>query len=262
MTPQDQYIQSQVAPLLQPGERVLFTAHMRRQPGLIWQILLIGGLLLVLMTKVYFAVLTDRRLILIRTKAGLFSGAPQLLNLGVEEHDIRKFSKVTTSGFANNKSMTFHSEGGKMTLRISPWLKQVSGTKDFLERVPDLLNSGQLAQLPAGNLAQPAYGAPPQQQYGASPQQQYGAPPPQAPYGAPPQQQYGAPPPQHYGAPPPAYAPPPPAPAALGPGAQVLVLAPDGQRYPGTVLQLQNGHVLCTMQNGQFWIPEASVSLA
>jgi hypothetical protein len=228
--------------MLQPGEQVLHFAHMRRQPGLFWQLFLLGGLLLALMTKVYFAVLTNRRLILIKTKGSFWTGSPQQLNLGVEEHDVRTFKKVTTGGFANNRSMTFHSDGGKMTLRIAPWMKAVSGTPAFLEQVPNLINSGQLAhgQLPAAA-----------QQYGAAPQQQqYGAPPQQQQYGAPPQQQqYGAPP-QQYGAPPPAF----------GPGARVMVLAQDGQRYPGTVVQLQGEHCLCTMQNGQFWFPASAVS--
>jgi hypothetical protein len=216
--------------MLQPGEQVLHTAHMRRQPGLFWQIFLVGGLLLVLMTKVYFAVLTNRRLILVRTKGGFWTAAPKPMNLGIEEYDVRSFKSVKTSGFANNRSMTFVKDGGAMTLRISPWSKAVTGTAAFLEQVPNLINSGQLAhgQLPAAQ----QYGAPPQQQYGAPPQQQYGAPP---------QQQYGA------------------VPSALGPGARVLVLAQDGQRYPGTVVQLQGEHCLCALQNGQFWFPTASV---
>jgi hypothetical protein len=251
MTPLDQYIQSQVAPMLQPGEQVYHSSTMRRQPGLLMQLLLVGGLLLVLMTKVYFVVLTNRRLILIRTKGSFWSGTPKPLNLGVEQYDVSTFKKVTTSGFANNRSMIFHSDAGKMKLRISPWFKSVSGTKDFFEQVPNLINSGQLAQ---AQLAAPQqqYGAPPQhqQQYGAPPQQQYGAPPQQQ-YGAPPQhqQQYGAPPQQQYGAP-----------RALGPGARVMVLAQDGQRYPGTVVQLQGEHCLCAMQNGQFWFPASAVS--
>ena len=228
--------------MLQPGEQVLHVAQMRRQPGLFWQLVLVGGVLLFLMTKHYFAVLTNRRLILVQTKGGFWSAAAKPMNLGVEEHDVRSFKKVTTSGFANNRSMTFEMEGKKMTLRISPWLKHVSGTAAFLEQVPNLINSGQLAhgQLPA---APQQYGAPPQQQqYGAAPQQQYGAPPQQ--YGAPPQhQQYGAPP-------------------SLSPGARVMVLAQDGQRYPGTVVQLQGEHCLCAMQNGQFWFPSQAVSAA
>jgi hypothetical protein len=247
VTPLDQYIQSQVGPMLHPGEQILHTSTMRRQPGLFVQILLVGGLLLALLTKTYLVALTNRRLILIRTQASFWSGTPKPMNLGVEEYDVRSIKNVTTSGFANNRSMKFHLDGAVLKLRISPWFKSVSGTKAFFEQVPALISSGQLA---TGQLAAaPAHAAPPQQ-YGAPPQQ-YGAPPQQ--YGAPPQQ-YGAPP-QQYGAPPQQ----PPAPM-LGPGARVLVLAQDGQRYPGTVVQLQNGHCLCAMQNGQFWFPAGNVT--
>ena len=228
--------------MLQPGEQMLRFSTMRRQPGLLMQILLVGGLLLMLMTKVYFVVLTNRRLILIRTKGSFWTGTPKPLNLGVEQYDVSTIKKVTTSGIANNRSMTFHTDSTKMKLRISPWFKAVSGTKDFFEQVPQLINSGQLAQGQLMAPQQQAYGAPPQQQYGAPPQQQYQQAPQQQQYGAPPQQQYGAPP--------------------LAPGARVMVLAQDGNRYPGQVVQLQGEHCLCAMQNGQFWFPASAVSHA
>ena len=151
MNENDQYLVSQVNPMLQPGEQVLHFAYMRRQPGLLMQLLLVGGLLLFLMTKVYFAVLTNRRLILIRTKPTFWSGGPQHLNLGVEQFDAGQIREVTTSGFANNRSMTFHmTNGSKETLRISPWFKQITGTAAFFEQVPGLVGSGQLRQLGAG----------------------------------------------------------------------------------------------------------------
>jgi hypothetical protein len=192
VTERDQFIQSQVTPLLMPGERVIHTAFMVRQPGLLWQILLVGGLLLVLMTKAYYAVFTDRRLILIRTKQGFFK--PKMENIGVEEYDATQMTKCTVSGIANNRSMTFHfRDGTKQTLRISPWLKLVSGTKDFFEQVPQLINSGQLAAGPqaAGALGQGqqgGYGQQPQQMgggYGQQPQQMGGG------YGQQPQQMGG-----------------------------------------------------------------------
>ncbi len=144
MNEYDQYIQSQIAPMLMPGERVLHTAFMRRQPGLLMQMLLVGGLLLILMTKVYFAVLTDRRLILIRTSQGFFS--PGKKNLGVEQFDATQMTRVDVSGILNNRSMTFHfRDGSKQKLRISPMFKTlVSGTKAFFEQVPQLVQSGQL----------------------------------------------------------------------------------------------------------------------
>jgi hypothetical protein len=49
-------------------------------------------------------------------------------------------------------------QGPSQTLRISPWFKSVTGTKQFLEQVPNLINSGQLAQLASGQPPQLAAG--------------------------------------------------------------------------------------------------------
>ena len=334
MSKQDDYLHSQLLPqLLQPGEQPLHTAHMRRQPGLLMQLLLVGGLFLFLLTKSYYAILTNRRLILVRTGLGFFGGLTTE-NRGVEQYDARQIQSVSVSGFANNRSMTFHmADGSKQTLRISPWFKQVAGTKAFFEQVPGLVSSGQLAQL-SGQAAPPqmaqqagGYGQPQQQQggYGQPPQGGYGQPPPQQQggYGQPPQQQgaydqtqaapqgYGQPPPQQqggygqapqqqgyaqapqqggygqpqqpqagaygqpqqqggYGQPQQAqqpqqpqggYAQPPQAaPAGFQAGARVQVVAQDGNRYPATIVQEQQGHYLCAMQNGaQHWFPAQNV---
>ena len=147
----DEYLRSQVMPLLQPGEQVIHTAYMRRQPGLLMQMFLVGGLLLWAITKAYFVVLTNRRVILIRTKMSGWSGGPKQMNLGLEQWDVRNLKQVTTSGMANNKSMTFHfHQGAPETLRISPWGNKL-GSQAFLDQVPPLVASGQLqqAQLPA-----------------------------------------------------------------------------------------------------------------
>lgn len=239
MNPNDQYVMSQVGPMLAPGEQVLFMSTMRRQPGLLMQLLLVGGLFLFLMTKFYFVVLTNRRMILIRSKVGAFSfsGAPKHMNLGVEEWDARSIQKVTVSGFANNRSMTFHLPTGKQTLRISPWMKAITGTKDFFEKVPNFINSGQLT----GQLQ-----APPQQAYGQPPQLAQGGG-----YGAPPQLAQGG----GYGAPP-------QQPQGFAPGMQVMVTGQDGNRYPATIVQEQQGQFLCAMQNGQNWIPAQFISRA
>ena len=229
MNERDQFIQSQVSPVLMPGEQVLHTAFMARQPGLLMQLLLVGGLLLFLMTKAYYAVLTDRRLILLRTKQGFFK--PQMVNMGIEQYEVAQMTKCTVSGIANNRSMTFHfRDGSKQTLRIAPWLKLVTGTRAFFEQVPQLINGGQLAAgaQAAGALGQGGgqggYGAPQQQ-----PQPQMGG------YGAPPAQPASAP------APSPGFA----------PGSRVTMLWGDGNRYPATVVQVHGNQVLCSMDNGQ-----------
>ena len=240
----DEYLQSQIGPLLMPGEQVLQSAYMRRQPGLAAQMFLVGGLLLFLITKAYFAVLTNRRLILIRTKMSFWSGGPKQMNLGVEQYDVRAFNGCTTSGLANNRSMTFgFHQGEAMTLRISPWGKKIAGTAQFLEQVPQMITSGYLAQ-GAGN-APPLPSGPINQ---LPPAQAVNAPPMQQPQMQQPQMQQ-----PHV---------PPPGPQTFAPGTRVVVFAPDGNRYPATVAQVGQGQYLCTMPDGKpYWFPMQSVSL-
>ncbi len=293
MNATDQYLMSQVGPMLAPGEQVLFMSTMRRMPGF-WMQALLGGLLTFLFTKTYLVALTNQKMVLILSKQGMFGGVKQL-NLGVEAWDVRTITYVQTGGFLANKSLTFFfGDGPKQTLRITPALKTVSGTKDFFQQVPGLLNSGQLGnqvippgkQQPAPPLppgqpppAQlPAQQPPPQQQYGAPqqqqpPPQQYGAPPQQEQY-APPQQQYAPPPQQQQYAPPqqqqPQYAPPPQQPYAppqqqqgpFPPGTQVVVTAPDGSRHLASIVQEQQGHYLCSGPAGQGWVPAQYVARA
>lgn len=254
----DQFLQSQLPSILQPGEQVMHVGVVRRQPGLLMQMLLVGGLLLFLMTKTYYAVLTNRRLILIRAGTSFWSGRPTLENRGVESFDVAQLRDCTTSGIANNRSMTFvFADGTKHKVRISPWFETVTGNKAFFENVPNLIKSGQLAAGAGAGAPQMGMGGgmQPQQQMGGygQPQQpqQMGA------YGGTPSQQPPQPQMSGYGAPPSA------GPAQLGPGARVMVTWTDGNRYPGTVVQAQGGHVLCQMDGGQQqWVPAQNVSAA
>ena len=224
---QDEYLQSQLATILQPGEQVLHTAYMRRQPSIIMQMLLFGGLLLYLVTKAYFVVLTNRRLILIRTKMGFWSGGAQLLNLGVEFFDARALQKCTTSGFAANRSMTFNlADGTSQTLRIYPNYKKIAGTRAFFDQVPNLISSGQLAQLAGGAaMGQLPMGGQPQMQQPMQPQMQ-----------AQPQMQQPMQQPQMQ-AQPQMQQPMQQQPQGFAPGSRVTVTYPDGNRYPATVVQ-------------------------
>jgi hypothetical protein len=46
-------------------------------------------------------------------------------------------------------------------------------------------------------------------------------------------------------------------------GSRVVVSAPDGNRYPATLVQAQNGQYLCSMPNGQnHWFPAGSVAMS
>lgn len=218
----DEYLQTQLQSILQPGEQVLHTAYMRRQPGILVQSLFF--LIAFLLTKAYFAVLTNRRLLLIRTKMGAWTGV-QNTNLGVEQWDVRTLTKCSVGGIANNKSMTFSfSNGPAQTLRISPWFKSVKGTGAFHDQVPGLINSGQLqqmatGQLPPGAPMQPAQMPQPMQQQMMQPQ-------------------------------------------GFQVGMQVMVSPGDGQRYPGTIVQVGQGQYQVTMPNGQqYWFPAPQISV-
>jgi hypothetical protein len=143
-TAYESYVEEQITPMLERDEQILYKTFMAKQPGLLWQILLVGGLLLFLMTKAYFVVVTSRRLIIIRTKQGFIK--PALVNLGVEEIPLSSVQKVTSSGIANNRSMSFHkTDGSKLTLRIAPWSKQFPDNKTMLEELPAKLDQGQLS---------------------------------------------------------------------------------------------------------------------
>lgn len=139
----DDYINQQLPSILQPGEQPLYRAYVTRMPGLIWQIILGGGLFTFLMTKAYFGVVTNRRVVLIRTKLGMFG--PKMANEGTEEIPLTEIQKVTTSGLLNNRSITFHKTNGqKDTIRIAPWFKFVEGQKAFLNEMPERVTTRQL----------------------------------------------------------------------------------------------------------------------
>ena len=242
----DEYLQTQLQALLQPGEQVLHTAYMRRQPGILVQAFFF--LIAFLLTKAYFAVLTNRRLIFIRTKMGAWTGV-QNKNLGVEQYDVRALTKCDVGGIANNKSMTFYfSNGPSQTLRISPWFKSVKGTAAFHDQVPALINSGHLQQMATGQMqgapmGQLPAGAPMMQQPPMQQQPMQQQPMQQQPMQQQPQMQAQAP-------------------QQLQVGMQVMVSPGDGQRYPATIVQASQGQYLCQMPNGQpYWFPAPQVSV-
>lgn len=143
MSKADDFIQSQLPAILQPGEQVVSTAVVVRAPGILLTALLLGGLIAFLMTKAYYAVQTDRRVILIRTSMGLFG--PGYENKGIEEIPLQGLREIKIGGFLNNRSMTFvDASGNKNTVRIAPWSKTVAGQKAFFEGLPAMINNRQL----------------------------------------------------------------------------------------------------------------------
>lgn len=130
----DLFIESEVNKILQMGEVLITSAYVLKQPGLLWQIILLGPLFVLLMTKAYYMAITNRRVILFKTKTGFW--APPMEVKEKTEYDRSLIRSVKTSGFANNRSFTLFFQGGdKLTLRFAPWLKFVSGNKTLVENL-------------------------------------------------------------------------------------------------------------------------------
>ncbi len=141
-TKADTFIEAETKKLLRPGEKVLNTGFVLQAPGLLMQALLLGPLLSFIMTKFYYAALTDKRLILIRTSKGFFG--PGTENKGVEEIPLSDVRRLSVGGLLNNRSLSFAmADGTKRTLRIAPWSSYVSGQKAFFEEIPGRINPKQ-----------------------------------------------------------------------------------------------------------------------
>jgi hypothetical protein len=132
-TEHDQFIISQAESMLEPGERLLYTAFVIKAPPL-WVQILFSGLIMLLFIHPFLAACTNKRLILFKTKNGWVK--PKMLNLGTDQIEWANVQRIDVGGIANNRSMKFKfNDGSDRTLRIGPWAKFVSGQKAFFEFV-------------------------------------------------------------------------------------------------------------------------------
>jgi hypothetical protein len=130
-TDHDKYIESEVARMLEPGEHIKWTGYMLKAPPL-WAQILFAGLIILFFFKYYLVGVTNKRIILIRTKNAWVK--PKMLNLGTEEIRWDNVKKVGVGGFANNRSIDLSFEDGtSRTLRLPPWVKFVSGQAPFFK---------------------------------------------------------------------------------------------------------------------------------
>lgn len=146
MTKRDEFVRAQVQSMLQPGEEIRNIAYILRAPGIAMQILLMMVCFWVYLFQVkhYYAALTNRRLILVKTSGGFFR--PAIKNAGVEEVPLAGAVKVSTGGFANNRSFTIHrADGSEETFRIGPMGKLCEGQGRFMDDVTATVQA-----LPAG----------------------------------------------------------------------------------------------------------------
>jgi hypothetical protein len=127
MTKTDELIAQEVPRLLEPGEQVLHTAILVEA----WRI-----------TAAYVAVVTNGwRLILIRTRAGLFGVTPT--NDGVEVIPLVTVRQCKVGGIAA-RSLTFvMRDGSSRTLRSARWSRGGAAEKAFFEHLPQMINGRQ-----------------------------------------------------------------------------------------------------------------------
>jgi hypothetical protein len=207
-------LRNAIQPHLQPGEQVQYVAYGVKQPNILLLVLLLGGLLGALLTKHYVIALTDRRLIVVQVKGGVFS-----IDLGAKAVASYAFAELAGLPIKTSTGAIFtHIRIDAPTPFVAKFHRLASKTnRDHAVGITQALQAVKSGQMPAapaapqmgqgygapqGGYGQPqqAYGQPPQQQgYGQPPQQQqgYGQPPQQQGYGQPPQQQgYGQPPQQ------------------------------------------------------------------
>jgi len=220
------YARNEIGPRLVGGEQILHTAFLFNK-SLVAAVLV--GPLALAGSGYFFALATDRRLFLIKTKMGLF--ALKAENHGLTEIPYETIAKIDPGGMLNQKTLAIHTaDGGKLPLKLNTIAKFMSGQKTFIDSLPRYVEAwratgGHAAQYGGGQpqggqqhggqqgpYGQPQpYGGQPQQgsygqpqgqpqqgQYGGQPQQgQYGGQPQQGQYGGQPQQgQYGGQPQQ------------------------------------------------------------------
>jgi hypothetical protein len=215
-----------VQPHLQPGEQIVHVAYGVKQPNIFLIILFIatigGALAIGLLTKHYLLALTDRRLIIVQVKGGLFGVSfetkavtehafGQLAGLPIKTSTGPLFTHVRIDAPGNPFIAKFHRMGGpnnrQHAMGIAAALESMkTGQAPQLQQQAQGYGQPQQGYPQQGYAQQgypqqqQGYGQPQQQGYAQQPQQQqqgYGQPQqPQQGYGQPQQPQQGYGPPQ------------------------------------------------------------------
>ena len=227
MTRHDEFLYSEIRPILQPGEYLLHYGLLRRQPPLLLIVLfnLTLRFLTPMLTTYFYAVLTNRRLILLLTwptssllrAIGLSDRVePQLRNRAVEQHELSQIQRATASW------LELRTSRGRRRL-FWTHCKTLSSDTRFRFDLPQLVASGQLARLDSAPQVSPWT------ESGPALAAQYAKTE---------------------------------ALSIMVPGSQVMVRAADGARYPAIITDARQGHYLCALSlgGGQRWFPGAAVA--
>jgi len=126
------YARNEITPRLVPGEQIIHTAFLFNK-SLIAAVLV--GPLALAGSGYFFALATERRLFLIKTKMGLF--ALKAENHGLTELPYEMIAKIEPGGMLNQKTIAFHTvDGGKLPMKLNTIAKFMSGQKTFIDSMP------------------------------------------------------------------------------------------------------------------------------
>jgi hypothetical protein len=136
MTKYEQFTHDQLKGELENGESIQVTAFLFNK-SLIGMALV--GALAALGGGYFFAAGTDRNLYLIQTRMGFFSLKMQ--NNGITKIPYSNIESIEPGGAMNQKTITINTkDGSKLKLRLNTLAKFMSGQKQILERLPQLVN--------------------------------------------------------------------------------------------------------------------------
>ncbi|MEY2563768.1 MAG: hypothetical protein QOH88_1961 [Verrucomicrobiota bacterium] len=107
-----EYVRQQVEPLLVAGEEIQYTGGVYKMPPV--------PLLAWLFTKVYFLVITTKRVILLRTKRSLIGEQHQLLNLGNIQFSRNDIKQVVVRKDASASLEFQFADGSRRTFTVHP----------------------------------------------------------------------------------------------------------------------------------------------
>lgn len=131
MSKHDQAVDKELEQILEPGETVLGRAFTWTGPGVMLQMLLLGGLLSLFFTTYYFVVITDRRIVSMRVKSGL-TGI-RIVAAKTESFGPERLVSARTAGMGNQRRLILElREGETRTLRLNTLARQISGQKEFI----------------------------------------------------------------------------------------------------------------------------------
>lgn len=136
MSVRDDFLKSEIQKLVRPGESVMSTGLVFTGP--LFLSAFFGAVGQLLMLTHYYAILTNRRLILIQTRMGLMGLKAQ--NRGVTEFPVSDVERIRSGGMFNQRTLTlYRKDGTSAMIRFNSLVRQIQGHKAFCAGVANQL---------------------------------------------------------------------------------------------------------------------------